>query len=92
MAGWPPPECGFIESVRRIDHSRIAGAQQTVVAKAASEGSGGAVPSRLLPAKDYEITVRFRDGSTTVFHDASARSWRLGSQVIVIAGAEVSQE
>jgi hypothetical protein len=31
-----------------------------------------------------EITVRFRDGSTTVFNDADGRPWRVGSRVVVI--------
>jgi hypothetical protein len=34
--------------------------------------------------KLYEITVRLRDGSTTVLKEASPRTWRLGNRVIVI--------
>jgi hypothetical protein len=34
--------------------------------------------------KLYEITVRFRDGSTTVLNEASPRTWRLSNRVIVI--------
>ena len=32
------------------------------------------------------MTVRFRDGSTTVLHEASARDWHPGVRVIVIGG------
>jgi hypothetical protein len=64
------PECGFVESVRRIE--RFTGA------------SDSAVAANALSAKGYEITVRFRDGSSTVFNETSPRTWRLGSRVIVI--------
>lgn len=32
----------------------------------------------------YETTVRFRDGSTTVFYEMTQRTWRPGSRVLVI--------
>jgi hypothetical protein len=38
----------------------------------------------------YETTIRFRDGSTTVFNEVTPRTWRLGSRVIVIGGANAS--
>ena len=38
----------------------------------------------------YELTVRFRDGSTIVFNEATERSWRSGNRVIVIRGANSS--
>jgi hypothetical protein len=38
----------------------------------------------------YEVTVRLRDGTTTVFTAAVPRDWRPGSRVIVMAGAEAS--
>jgi hypothetical protein len=34
----------------------------------------------------YETTVRFRDGSTTVFYEMTQRTWRPGSRVLVIGG------
>lgn len=40
--------------------------------------------------KSYELTVRFRDGSKTVFNEATPRIWRQGSRVIVIAGTTTS--
>jgi len=38
----------------------------------------------------YEYTVRFRDGSTTVFNEATPRSWRMGNRVIVIDGSHAA--
>jgi hypothetical protein len=35
----------------------------------------------------YETTVRFRDGSTTVFYEVTKRTWRSGSRVLVIGSA-----
>jgi hypothetical protein len=67
------PECGFVESIRHIESPRGA--------------SGSAIAASALTGKDYEITIRFRDGSTTVFNEATPRTWRLGSRVIVIAGS-----
>jgi outer membrane lipoprotein SlyB len=75
-------KCGVIESKRQIV------GQDTVDVKAA-EGvsggvSGGAVAATAVAEKLYEITVRFRDGSTTVLNEASPCTWRLGNRVIVI--------
>jgi hypothetical protein len=67
-AGWP--ECGFVESSRPIE--RFDGA------------SGSAIAANAQSARSYEITVRLRDGSSAVFNEASPRTWRLGSRVIVI--------
>ena len=46
--------------------------------------SGAATAANERTANSYEITVRFRDGATTVFSEASPRNWQLGSRVIVI--------
>jgi hypothetical protein len=46
--------------------------------------SGAAAAVNGITANSYEITVRFRDGATTVFSEASPRNWQLGSRVIVI--------
>jgi hypothetical protein len=35
----------------------------------------------------FELTVRFRDGTTAVFHEATPRSWRPGDRVMVIGRA-----
>jgi hypothetical protein len=74
--------------MRQIDLSAEVAGQDTVDVKAAqgvSGGvSGGTVAARAPAGKLYEITVRFRDGSTTVLMEASPRTWRLGNRVIVI--------
>jgi hypothetical protein len=44
-------------------------------------GKGGVQPV-------FEVTVRFRDGSTMVYSEATARTWRVGSQVIVLPGID----
>jgi hypothetical protein len=41
-------------------------------------------------SRDYETTVRFRDGSTAVFNEATPRTWRTGGRVIVIGGSNAS--
>jgi hypothetical protein len=77
------PECGFVESIRHIESSGNVG-----VAGGVSGGApGGAIAASAVTRKSYEITVRFRDGSTTVFNEATPRTWRLGSRVIVIGGS-----
>jgi hypothetical protein len=76
------PECGFVESIRYIERSGNAG-----IAGGVSRGASDstmAVSAAL--GKNYEITVRFRDGSTTVFNEATPRTWRL-RRVIVIGGS-----
>lgn len=37
-------------------------------------------------SKSYAITVRFRDGTKTVFNEATPRDWHAGERVLVIAG------
>ena len=58
--------------------------QDTADVKAVEGGSGGAVAVSAVEVRLYEITVRFRDGSTTVLDEASPRTWQLGNRVIVI--------
>jgi hypothetical protein len=73
------PECGFVESIRHIESRGNVGVAGGV--------SGGAIAASAVTGRDYEVTVRFRDGSTTVFNEATPRTWRLGSRVIVIGGS-----
>jgi hypothetical protein len=75
------PDCGVVESIRMLGHSANT--------KIAADVVGGN-PGRATAQKDYEITVRFRDGSTTVFNQASPESWRLGSRVIVVGRSNAS--
>ena len=82
-------KCGVVESMRQIDLSAEVAGQDTVDVKAAQgvsgSASGGTVATRAPAGKLYEITVRLRDGSTTVLKEASPRTWRLGNRVIVIS-------
>jgi hypothetical protein len=42
--------------------------------------------------RHYEFTVRFRDGSTTIFNETNPRMWRLGSRVMVIGRANTANK
>jgi hypothetical protein len=81
------PECGVIESMRQIERS---GAHDTLDVKVARRVSGDAIASSAVTGKRYEITVRFRDGSTTVFNQAGPQALRPGNRVIVIGGSRAS--
>ena len=35
-------------------------------------------------SRSYELTIRFQDGSTRVFNEATPRTWRPGARVMVI--------
>ncbi len=88
------PECGVIESMRQIDRAGDGGGKNTVAARVTGRVSAGASASaaHVVAEKGYEITVRFRDGSTTVFSEATPRAWRSGGRVIVIAGSYASND
>jgi hypothetical protein len=81
-------ECGVVESIRQLERSGAAaamGAGNARVDRGNSGGeSGGIVATNATTGPSYEIRVRFRDGSSTVFNQASPQAWRLGSQVIVV--------
>jgi hypothetical protein len=34
--------------------------------------------------RSYELTIRFQDGSTRIFNEATPRTWRPGARVMVI--------
>lgn len=84
---WPRcPECGVIESVRELGDS---GGANALVPVANDARGPGAATDGAIAAKDgrrygYEVTVRFRDGSTTTFDVAGPRPWRVGSRVNVM--------
>ena len=77
-------ECGVIVSTRALEaphettgvnaSGRIAGANR------------GEIKEK--PVRNFEITVRLRDGSTRVVTDANPARWRHGEKVIIIAGGE----
>ena len=83
--------CGVIESVRRVAadaDGALPDPLDTKVAAVVSRGAGGRVAPAPVPiAPGYEITVRLRDGSATVFTETTPRDWRVGNRVVVISGA-----
>jgi hypothetical protein len=81
-------ECGVVESIREIARPEVVGRQDDP--KLAPRVSGGAIVARTMVGKSYEVTVRFRDGSTTVFNEAGARTWRMGGRVIMIGRSVAS--
>jgi hypothetical protein len=92
---WPRcPECGVVESVRRTQVSVGADGQAIALDGSAAFAHGSASESAF-DANDgaegvYEVSVRHRDGSTTMFTTATPRIWRQGSQVNVIGGSDRS--
>jgi hypothetical protein len=50
----------------------------------------GVIQSMRALAKSYEMTIRFRDGSTKVFNEASPRTWKTGNRVMMISRANPS--
>jgi hypothetical protein len=90
------PECGVVESMRQIKRSGDVGRQDVAYVKVARGASGGApvsaIAANAITANGYEMTVRFRDGSTTVFNEANPRTWRLGTRVMVIGRSVASND
>lgn len=88
------PACGVVESMRKIEPPDNVGGQYTGDTKGARGVAGGAsgvaIAANDRTGKGYEITVRFRDGSTTVLNEASPRTWPLGSKVMVIGRSNAS--
>ena len=84
-------ECGTIASVREIPAWRDAGWRERVDVKGPQD-AGITSTIAIAPASEriYEVTVRFRDGTTTVFNESGTPTWRVGNHVIVIAGANLS--
>jgi hypothetical protein len=95
-----PPKPGAVPRMRRrrIDAenraSRHVGGQYTAdirVARGLTGGaSGSAIAAHAITGNGYAITVRFRDGSTTVLNEASPRTLPLGSRVMVIGRSMAS--
>jgi len=75
--------CGIVESVRMIPGVIDADGRDHMGARATN------ATMRAANAR-YEYTVRFRDGSTSIYNEPTPRSWRAGSRVIVIDGAHAA--
>jgi hypothetical protein len=81
-------ECGVIESMRQRERVGDTGRLEALEADAAHRASGGENATHATVAKNYEFTVRFRDGSTAIFTESGPRVWRLGSRVMVIGRSD----
>jgi hypothetical protein len=83
----PCAGCGVVTSTRRIERSVESDGQDASRAdERAGDGNGaGSATSGGVPAgARYEITVRFRDGTTATFVEDLPRSLPPGGRVIVI--------
>jgi hypothetical protein len=81
------PECGVVESiVELVPYADLA--ERHMVPVNIDDDTKGAAGDRahVAPARRFAMTVRFRDGTTTVFQESTARTWRPGVRVRVIAG------
>lgn len=77
-------ECGVVESTREIEApGEMTGGNASGRNVARNRG---AIEAR--PIRNYEITIRLRDGSRRVITDAHPARWRHGERVQVIAGAD----
>ncbi len=74
-------ECGVIESTREIE----AADEKKGVNGSGPIAAGGGIGGK--PARNYEITIRLKDGSMRVIRDANPATWRHGERVTIIAGA-----
>lgn len=87
-------ECGVIESIVPIERYGGVGGAERAHVKNAVRDSGRAPANAAAGGTGvrYDVTVRFRDGSTILLSEATPRSWRTGSRVIAIAGARTSTD
>lgn len=83
------PECGVVESIVEIE--RYADIGEHGMAPVNIDDDATANATHAAPAVKYAMTIRFRDGSTTVLHEASARDWPPGVRVIVIGGSAATK-
>ena len=88
----PCAECGVVTSTRRIERSVASDAQDASLAAGRAghgNGAGSAMSGEVLAGARYEVTVRFRDGTTTTFVEDLPRSLPLGARVIVVGRSGV---
>jgi outer membrane lipoprotein SlyB len=71
-----------IESTRKIE----APDEKTGVNASGRIAAGGETGRK--PGRNYEITIRLRDGSMRVITDANPARWRHGERVTIIAGLD----
>lgn len=89
----PCSECAVVVSIRRVDRLvPVDGNHNVGVATVRAVDAGAvanAVPVATESGESYEVTVRFRDGSTAIFIEERLPNVRPGRRVVVIGGAEV---
>jgi hypothetical protein len=88
----PCVECGVVTSTRRIARSGGFDGQDASHADDRARhgnGAGSAMTGDVPAGARYEITVRFRDGTTATFAEDRPRSLPLGGRVIVIGRSGV---
>ena len=84
-------ECGVVESIVELVPYADIGEQGMVPVNVDDDTKADAQDrAHVAPANRFAMTVRFRDGTTTVFHESSARTWPPGVRVIVITGGAVA--
>jgi outer membrane lipoprotein SlyB len=59
----------------------------TVIGAVGGAVAGNEIEKHVKTTKSYEITVRFDDGSSRVFTEANATTWRSGDKVKILNGA-----
>jgi hypothetical protein len=77
-------ECGVIVSTRAIE----APDEKTGVIASGRIAAGNRGETGRKLVRNYEITIRLRDGSMRVITDANPARWRHGERVKIIAGAD----
>ncbi len=87
-------ECGTVASIREVA-SAADTARQEISEARRDHGIALAPSTRTFAAADagaqaYEITIRFRDGRTSVFTEPGPLTWRVGSRIVLIDGATPS--
>jgi len=84
-------ECGTIASIREIASAADTARRELGDARR-DHGLTVSPPRRAAAVTDteaqlYEITIRFRDGRTSVFTEPGPPTWRVGSRIVFIDGA-----
>jgi len=84
-------DCAIVESVRAIEAPPMPAADVGVSEPAAADEQSTAPEPVATLVYSYETTVRFEDGSTSVFSHAAEPSWKAGDKVRVVDGAILAQ-
>jgi hypothetical protein len=90
----PCSECAVVASIRRVDRPVQVDGNHNVglatVLAVDARTAASAVPGATESGASYEVTVRFRDGSTAIFIEERLPNVRPGRRVVVIGGADAA--